>query len=340
MAKHYLLTRKSKGLSIKDLAQMGDEEAFDLFKQIRWRNNNGNPICPKCGNTERSYFYSDRKQFRCGSKGCRHTYSVTSGTIFHSRKLDLQTYLMALLIFVQAKKSLSALQLSDHLNTEYQTAWVIAHKIRTTLEEYNWTEKFSGLCQIDGVYVNYYVRPENKIENRVDRRKVYKPNKRVIISLRQLPYSQEKGLGAQKTKVFVLKSENAEEIKKIVYKHVWFGSEIHADENIAYDDLGGAYNLKRVNHKVEYMGDNGENNNQCESFNARLRRAFKGQFHRVSTTYLSLYANEIAYREDNRRVSSKEKFCDLLFKCLNSRPSSELSGYWQGNKRLTERLGA
>lgn len=148
------------------------------------------------------------------------------------------------------------------------------------------------------------------------------------------------GVGAQKTKVFVLKTENAEEIKKIVYKHVWFGSEIHADENVAYDDLGGAYDLKRVNHKIEYMGDNGENNNQCESFNARLRRAFKGQFHKVSTLYLSLYANEIAYREDNRRKSTGEIFHDLLSKSLKSEPSNEFTGYWQGNKRLVERLGA
>lgn len=110
MAKHYLLTRKSKGLSIKDLARMSDEEAFELFRKIRWAKNDGNPVCPKCGNTKRNYFYSDRKQFRCGSKGCRHTYSVTSGTIFQTEKTDIQTCLMTILLSTQKQRLLSALQ--------------------------------------------------------------------------------------------------------------------------------------------------------------------------------------------------------------------------------------
>lgn len=70
----------------------------------------------------------------------------------------------------------------------------------------------------------------------------------MIISIKLLSYLQDRGVGVQKTKVFVLNTENTEEIKKNAYEHIWFGSEIHADENIAYDDLGGAYNLKRVDH--------------------------------------------------------------------------------------------
>lgn len=339
MAQHYLLSSSSKTFSLEHIAEMSDEEVYELFKKIRWNKNNGNPICPKCGNTQKVYTLKT-KRFRCGKSRCKHTFSITSGTIFHSRKMKLKKYLYIIFLFVCASKSISALQITKNLKMSYKSAWVRLQKIRSTLEEHNWDEKFSGVCQIDGVYVNHYVRPANKLKNRVDRRKVYKPNKRVIISIRSLPYLQNKGIGSQKTKVFVLKSENAKEIREIVYKHVWFGSEIHADENIAYDDLIGVYNLKRVNHRIEYMGDNGENNNQCESFNARMRRSVKGQFHKISTLYLSLYANEIAYREDNRRKSTGEIFYDLLDKGLKSEPNSELTGYWQGNKRIAERLAA
>lgn len=339
MAQHYLLSSASKTISLIEIAEMSDEEALELFKKTRWSENDGNPVCPKCGNTQKIYSLKTGR-FRCGYNQCRHTFSVTSGTDFHSRKMRLKKYLYIIASFACASKGISALQASREIKSTHKSAWVRLQKLRKNLEEHNWVEKFSGVCHIDGVYVNHYVRPANKIKNRVDRRKVYKPNKRVVISIRLLSYLQDRGIGAQKTKVFILKSENAEEIKKIVYEHVWFGSEIHADENIAYDDLGGVYKLKRVNHKVEYMGNNGENNNQCESFNARLRRAFKGQFHKVSTPYLSLYANEIAYREDNRRKSTGEIFHDLLSKSLKSEPSNEFTGYWQGNKRLAERLGA
>ena len=61
---------------------------------------------------------------------------------------------------------------------------------------------------------------------------------------------------------------------------------------------------------------NGENNNQSESFNARFRRLQYGQCHKLGTLYLSNYANEIAYREDTRRLDNKAIMDDILSRCL------------------------
>lgn len=98
--------------------------------------------------------------------------------------------------------------------------------------------------------------------------------------------------------------------------------------------------MRRVNHQIEYRGDNGENNNQSESYNARFRRMQYGQLHKVGNLYLSNYANEIAYREDTRRWSNGAIFRDILTKALHAPVSNEFCGYWQGNKRVSERLGA
>ena len=38
---------------------------------------------------------------------------------------------------------------------------------------------------MDGVYVGNYIKPANNINDIIDRRKAFKPNKRVIISLRE-----------------------------------------------------------------------------------------------------------------------------------------------------------
>ena len=54
--------------------------------------------------------------------------------------------------------------------------------------------------------------------------------------------------------------------------------------------------------------------------------------------YLNHYANEAAYREDNRRMSNGEMFFDILMKCAETRASRDFGGYWQGNKRLMEHL--
>jgi len=56
--------------------------------------------------------------------------------------------------------------------------------------------------------------------------------------------------------------------------------------------------------------------------------------------YLSNYANEIAYREDTRRKSNGTIANDILTRCLAHGVSNEFSGYWQGNKRVAERIGA
>ena len=110
---------------------------------------------------------------------------------------------------------------------------------------------------MDGVYVGNYIKPANNINDRIDRRKAFKPNKRVIISLRERNLL---GSGASKTKTFVLKSENNVDINTIAKSHIAPNSEIHTDENSAYDDLLDHYDLKRVNHQIEYSGLNGENN--------------------------------------------------------------------------------
>ena len=338
MSQHFLLSSKARSLSIMNIVKMSDMEAFEMFKAIRWNETNGDVVCPCCGSLEKPYFLKTRMQFRC--KECFYTFSVTSGTIFANHKLPLQTYLLAIALFTNSVKSISALQLSRDLNVQYKTAWVLSHKIRESLMDYNSDEKFEGTCEMDGVYVNHYVRPKNNIDDRVDRRKVHKPNKRVVISLRQRAEDGDEVVGAVKTKTFVLKSENSIDIKTIAHKYIKVGTTIHTDESNAYDDLTAHYDMNRVNHQIEYSGIYGENNNQSESYNARFRRMQYGNLHKIGNLYLSNYANEIAYREDTRRWNNSKIFTNILTRCLTSNVSNEFCGYWQGNKRLSERLGA
>ena len=216
------------------------------------------------------------------------------------------------------------------------------HKIREALLNTRDETRLEGICEIDGLYTGHYIRPKNHKSKRIDRRKVNKPSKRTVISIRQRVSSKSdpKLVGADRTLTFITKGEDFEEIKDIVYKYIKPGSQLHADEHIGYDPLEVHYDLLRVNHSQEYSGVYGENNNQCESFNGRLRRLIKGQCHRLSVLYLSNYANEIAYREDMRRKDNKTILNDVLYRCLSSPPSNEFSGYFQGNKRVAERLYA
>jgi transposase-like protein len=223
MAQHFLLSAKARSLSLVQIFTMTDEAAFDLFKESRW--GDGDPVCPTCGLIDKHYFIKTRKQWRC--KGCNHTFSITSGTLFAHHKLPLKIYLGAVALYTNTAKGFSALQLSRDLDVQYKTVFVMMHKIRESLMDAE-TTKLGGEVEIDGAYVNGYVRPENEKADRKDLRLVENQNlnKRCIITIRE---RGEKGEGAVKTKTFVVKSENQADIKALAETHIDGEATIHAE---------------------------------------------------------------------------------------------------------------
>jgi len=323
---HYLLSAQARSLSLIEIARLSDDEAYDLFKQSRWTD--GNPVCPHCG-CEHSYSIKTRKQWRC--KACKHTYSVTSGTIFANHKMPLQNYLLAIALYSNCAKGMSALQMSRDLNCQYKTAWVLCHKMRESLVD-TVEEKLTGEVELDGCYVNKHVRPANNKANRVDRRKKenQNPKKRTVMVIRQ---RGEKGKGATITRTFVTNTENQRDTLELALNNIDKSATIFADEHTAYDMLHAKLLTKRVVHAKHYVGPNGENTNQAESFFARFRRMQYGQTHRMDNLYMDRYSNEAAYREDTRRMSNGDIFNDILTRCATSEPSRDFAGYWQGNRR-------
>ncbi len=124
----FLLSAEARTLSLKEIYKGGEEKAYETFCKLRWQD--GEPVCPKCGCLDH-YKITSRRKFKCAA--CHAQFSVTSGTIFASRKLSFCDLLAAICIFVNASKGLSSLQLSRDLDVQYKTAWVMAHKLREAL---------------------------------------------------------------------------------------------------------------------------------------------------------------------------------------------------------------
>ena len=335
MTQHFLLSAKARTLSVLQVARMSDQEAFEVFKELRW--GAGDAVaCPCCGVVGTHPFRRDRRQWRC--RDCGHTFSVTAGTIFANHKLPLKTYLAAIAIYSNAAKGLSALQLSRDLDVQYKTAFVLMHKMRESLMEHRDDSALAGEVHMDGAYVNGYIRPKNKKADRIDRRlaKHQKPGKRCVFVMRQK--AGDGGEGASKTLTFILKGENQADVSKLVGAFVRKGSVICADESNAYDPLHAKFDTRRVNHSIEYRADDGTTNNLAESYFSRFRRMQYGQVHKFGNQYLANYANEAAFREDTRRQSNGAIFLEVTKRCAKTRTSRDWCGYWQGNKRDAERL--
>ncbi len=338
MAQHFLLSKAARTLNLVKIARMSERQAFTFFKKLRWEETNGRPVCPCCGSTERHYFLDKRKVWKCSD--CYHQFSLTSGTLFANHKLPLRTYLMAIAIYANEVKGMSALKLSRQLDINYKTAFVLLHKFREALLETRDESLMEGICEIDGAYVNHHVRPQNNINDRIDRRLAVNqnPNKRCIVVVRQRAGGTEL-VGSVRTLTYILHNENPRDIIDVALNTIARGSEVHADEANAYDNLHALYDMQRVNHSVEYRSEFGACSNQAESYYARFRRFQHGQVHRMGQLYLSNYANEMAYREDTRRLDNGSIFRDIASKCIKVSQSNEWTGYWQGNHRIAERLG-
>jgi transposase-like protein len=276
MTQHFLLSAKARTLSLATVARMSEEEARKAFVAIRWSDNAGKPYCAKCGCAD-VLAYSCRPIFKC--KGCGAQFSVTSGTIFASRKLAIRDILLAIAIFVNGAKGHSALQLSRDLDCQYKTAFVLAHKIREAIGAADKDAKVSGQVEIDGAYFGGYIKPANRREDRKDRRKAINQNgkRRSVLVMRE-----RNG----KTLTFVAKSEDAG--VATMRDRIAPGSTIYADEASHWDQLHARYLTKRINHSEAYSDGNGTSTNQAESFFSRIRRAEIGIHHHQRPVSLGL----------------------------------------------------
>ncbi len=184
MAQHFHLSAAARTLSLVRVARMSDDEARATFRAIRWATTDGEPVCPACGCLA-CYEFRARRLFKC--KACHRQFSLTSGTTFHGRKLPFRDYLLAIAIFVNAAKGISALQLGRDLNVSYKTAYVLAHKLRETMAADQAAHRPSGEVEVDGAHFGGTIRQENRRADRKGRRPARHRagERRVVVVMRE-----------------------------------------------------------------------------------------------------------------------------------------------------------
>jgi transposase-like protein len=316
MAQHFLLSAASRTLSLKTIYTEGEEAAYRRFCSLRWPETGGAPVCPRCAERA-AYELTDRRRFKC--RTCHHQFSVTSGTIFASRKLAFVDLLGAIAVLVNGAKGVSALQLSRCTGLSYKTAFVLGHKIREALARETERLVLEGTVEIDGAYVGGHVRPANERTDRVDRRlRAHRlDDRRSVVVLRQRD-------GRTLTEVF----KNEAEAVRFARSKVAEGATIVADETPHWDHLAD-FNIERINHSDAYSFFDGIHVNGAEGYFARLRRMIRGQHHRVGPGRLGGYAAHAAWLEDHRRQSNGTLVAQAISNGLSAPISRLWKGYWQ-----------
>jgi transposase-like protein len=328
MTQHFLLSSAAKTLTLGQVARMSDEEAEGVFIRLRWQDNDGKPYCPRCGCAT---VYGSRRKgcLRWQCKACLKDFSLTSGTLFASRKMPLRSYLMAIAIFTNEVKGKSMLAMSRDLGTTYRTSFVLAHKLREAMASEVRQSAIGGegkRAEVDGGYFGGYVKPANRREDRVDRRKRANQTgkRRAVVVIR------ERG---GKTVPSVFRSEA--DALNFIRTRIAPKTTLYADDAAAWNDLHARFVLHRINHQEAYSlgGEFEINTNQAESFFSRMRRAEIGHHHHLAGPYLIRFAQEAAWREDHRRDRNGDQVDRIVTLSMKHKPSVDFAGYGQRHVR-------
>ena len=124
----------------------------------------------------------------------------------------------------------------------------------------------------------------------------------------------------------MFKSESA--ALGFIVNRVAKGTEIVADEAAGWNDLQARFAMQRIDHGQAYS-HRGVFSSGAESFFSRMRRAELGHHYHVAGAYLVRYAQEAAWREDNRRVDNGRQVQGVMGLATACKPSVDWCGYWQ-----------
>jgi transposase-like protein len=243
---------------------------------------------------------------------------VTAGTVFHRTRTPLRKWFAAAWLIGQDKRGVSALFLARELALRYDTAWLMAHKLRHGLSERP-EYPLDGLIEIDESYYGGRGKPESRGRGLTD------PNKSLMaIAVETVPASPRQGEGIKKShfvagsaRIAVLPAATAADLGGFVRGAAKPGARIITDGLKSYDGLADSFRHYSI------VQDGGKNADAVLPIVlvlfSNVKTWFNGTFHGVSAKHLPRYAREWNYRFNRRRRIAD--LTDFLLRRAATRPT-------------------
>jgi len=270
------------------------ESCIKYLEKVRWGDT---VVCPYC-KSERTAPAEHRH--RCYN--CKTSFSVTVGTIFHHTHLPLQKWFLAIMLMLNAKKGISALQLSRDLRVNKNTAWRMNMQIRKAMNQVEHRNILQGIVEMDETYIGGKPRKGTKGEGKDGKHKPGRGTKKAPV----IGAVQREGSVA--AKAVDKKNMKGRNMRAFVRQHVNTDeSSLYTDEYKAYMGMSKVLPHSVIRHSDWYV-DGDIHTNTIESFWALLKRGMFGQFHSVSRRHLQRYVDEFCYRYNLRKASPQFAF--------------------------------
>ncbi len=271
-----------------------DSKCREVLCRLRWPKG---PECPRCKGPAIE-LATDKQLFYC--KDCDYQFTVTAGTIFNDSHLPLNTWFMAVLLLVEARKGFSANQMKRTLGVSYKTAWYLCHRIRAAMKEVE-RPMLDGTVEMDETYVGGKLRGSQRKPGFGDNKK------QIVIGIRQrdgeLRFFHASDV-KQGTVAKYIRENISEDVDVLV-------TDEHPVYPYAIAEAGVEQGKhKRIQHKSQIYVQGNVHTNTVENAFSLLKRGIMGTWHRISAKHLPAYLDEMTFRFNRRKRS--DLFLDTL----------------------------
>jgi transposase-like protein len=262
------------------------EAARAYLEALRW---GADRVCPHCGTVNESFATKKPGVYRCGSKGCRKDFSVTTKSVMESSHIKLNVWLQAFFLMSSSKKGMSSHQLHRALGITYKSAWFLSHRIREAMRAGGLMPPMGGAgktVEVDETFIG-----KNAFSPK-GRKKPGVAFRNIVLTL------VERGGSARS---FPIDTHTLTEVTAIVRANVHHETAMNTDEGKWYNELGEHFaSHDTVNHsKDEYVrGD--ITTNTVEGYYSIFKRGMKGVYQHCSEKHLHRYLSEFDFRYSNR----------------------------------------
>ena len=297
--KHY-----RKGMTLVEAVQRFSDEAEveQMFIDARWPKGVTCPN-PDCGSNNIQH-RANRKPapFRC--RACRKDFSVKTGTVMESSKLQLSKWALTAYLMSTNLKGIAALHLHRDIGVSYPTAWFLEHRVREALGLE--PSPFDGPVEVDEVYIG-------GLEKNKHTSKKLKAGRGTV---GKTPVVGAKDRATNQVVMAPVASTDKETLTGFIEAHVKPGAAIYTDEHAGYNGLP---NHETVAHSAgEYVrGD--VHTNGIEGQWSLFRRGIYGTFHHISPKHTGRYAKEFAGRRNIREFDTETQIRTIIAQMVGKR---------------------
>ena len=257
------------------------EACISHLEKARWA---GEPTCPFCGSDRVARKRENDRVGRWNCHKCHNSYNVLTGTIFKGTRVDLQLWFLAIAILLNAKKSVSSLQLGRDLGINPRTAYRMGMQIRKAMKDD--AVFLKGIVEADETYIGGKPRKDDD--------------------------DSPRGRGTKKQPVVGAVARGGKVIAKPADKvngktlKAFLSQFVDGDDSVLVTDEFSGYNRMEewvphmtINHTVAYA-QGLVHTQTIEGFWSLVKRAIFGQHHHYSKGHAAAYIIEACYKYNNR----------------------------------------